>query len=158
MRHRINRIGLLEGKGHQITNKKSRLICNLCNSTWPIDGQSSIYSSADMCCGIPPIGLDLFVGHNDSPKRILAAGLHIRGVKVHASHRLAYHRGILFCTKCGSYTIKIVRGLKAECTMRVSCSQKERDLKSMLQGEPPNGKEWPTEDSEVPQYISPFLV
>ena len=143
----------------KITNKRNRLICNLCNSTWPTDGQSKIYSGADMCSGIPPVGLDLFLGHNDRPKRILAAGLHIRGVKVHASHRLAYHRGILFCTKCGSYTVKIVRGLKAECRMKPSDVQKDRVLKSMLRGKPPSGMtEWPTEVSEVPQFISPYLV
>ena len=111
-----------------------------------------------MCCGIPPMGLDLVLGHDNSPKRILAAGLHIRGAKVHESHRLAYLRGILFCTKFGCYKIKIVRGLKAECRMKPSCAQQERGLISMLQGEPPNGLEWPTEDTEVPQFISPFLV
>ena len=113
IRHRINRTRLLEEKGHQVTQNHRSIICNLCNSTWPLNGKSSIYSSADMCSGIPPMGQELFLGHTDRPRRYLAAGLHIRGVKVHESHRLAYNRGILFCTKCGCYTVKIVRGLKA---------------------------------------------
>ena len=61
--------------------------------------------------------------------------------------------------KYSSDTVKIVRGLKAECRMKPSDVQKDRALKSMLRGEPPSGMtEWPTEVSEVPQYISPFLV
>ena len=158
VRHRINRTRLLEEKGHQVTLSNRRLICNLCTSTWPTNGQSSVYSSAGMCSGIPPIGQDLFLGHTNCPKRILAAGLHIRGAKVHASHRLAYLRGILFCTKCGCYTIKIVRGLKAECRLKPSCVQQERGLNCMLQGEPPHGLPWPTEETEVPRFISPYLV
>ena len=56
------------------------------------------------------MGLDLIIGHGNGPRRILATGLHINGVKVHESHRLAFIHGVLFCTKCGCYTIKIVRG------------------------------------------------
>ena len=96
-RHRFDKIGSLEEKGHQVTKCNQRLVCNMCNSTWPDKGQSIIYSNANICSGIPPMSLDLQIGHSDGPRRYLAAGLHIRGVKVHESHRLAYHRGA-FCS------------------------------------------------------------
>ena len=158
VRHRIDRIKILEERGHQVTKSNRKLACNLCNSTWPEQGQSAMYSQAQICSGIPPMSLDLHIGHSDGPRRYLAAGLHIRGVKVHGSHRLAYLRGILFCTKCGCYTIKIVRGLKAECKLKPSCVQQQRGLNSMLQGQTPHGLEWPTEETEVPRSISPYLV
>ena len=56
------------------------------------------------------------------------------------------------------YTVKIVRGLKAECKMRPLCVQQQRGLNSMLLGEPPHDLVWPTEVTEVPRSISPYLV
>ena len=52
-------------------------------------------------------------------------------------HKLAYNKGILFCAKCGCYTIKIVRGLKAACKMKPSCAQQQRGLNSLMLGQPP---------------------
>ena len=54
------------------------------------------------------MSLDLVRGHGNGPERVLAAGLHINGVKVHESHRLASTHGVLFGAKCGWYTVKIV--------------------------------------------------
>ena len=158
VRHRIDRLKILEERGHQVTKSNRKLVCNLCNSTWPDQGPSGLYSQAQICSGIPPMGLDLHIGHGNGPRRYLATGLHIRGVKVHESHKLAYHKGILFCAKCGCYTNKIVRGLKAVCRMKPSCAQQQRGLNSLMLGQPPNGLVWPTESTEVPQAISPYFV
>ena len=70
-----------------------------------------MYSDAHICTGIPPLSYVLFKVYDMAPKRVLAGGLHINGVKVHESHRLASTHGVLFGTKCGCYTVKIVREL-----------------------------------------------
>ena len=157
-RHRIVRTKILEERGHQVTKGNRKLVCNLCNSTWSDQGPEGRYKEAQICSGIPPIGLDLQIGHGNGPRRYRATGLHINGVRVHESHRLAYHRGILFCSQCGCCTVKIVRGLKGICRMKSSCTQQKRGLNCLMLGKPPNGLVWPTESTAVPPAISPYLV
>ena len=92
--------------------------CNICCSTWPKLAELQIYERADICLGIPPTAVDLIMGHHECPKRVTASGLHVRGVKVHSSHTLAFLHGVLFCTRCGCYCVKIVRGLSQGCKMK----------------------------------------
>ena len=117
-----------------------------------------VYDNALTCPGIPPIQTDLFPGHADVPRSLLASGLHIDGVRIDSSHTLAHINGITFCTKCGNYASKIMRGLSTGCKMKVSNPTKSRNLKLLLKGLPPPGIAWPSPGASTPDYIRPYLA
>ena len=102
-----------------------------------------LYHRADICPGIPPIAVDLVMGHHECPKRVTASGLHVRGVKVHASHTLAFLHGVLFCIRCGCYCVKIVKGLSQGCKMKPTNPVQASGLKRLLVGLPSHGMTWP---------------
>ena len=65
---------------------------------------------------------DLHVGSKDFELGLTAAEaaartavVTARGSEVHASHRLAAHRGLRWCSRCGAYAFGRRRGLRAEC-------------------------------------------
>ena len=126
IRPRIDRVIILNEKGHPAEIRDNRIICLICASTWPVLGTISVYNEALICPGIPPVQADLFPGQARVPQRLRASGLHINGVKIDPSHSLAHINGITFCTKCGNYAVKIVRELAKGCRMKVSNPTKER--------------------------------
>ena len=154
---RADRCGMLDRLGHQTTIEGHIIQCHVCCSTWPKLGPLHIYERADICPGIPPIATDLTIGHHGAPKRVQASGLHIRGAKVHPSHSLAYLHGVLFCTKCGCYCVKIARGLAQGCKMKPTNPVQASGLKRLLRGEAPSGFTWPELGASVPDFMSPFL-
>ena len=156
-RARTNRCGVLDDLGHQTTTEGHNIICHVCCSTWPKNGPLQLYERADVCPGIPPIAKDLIGGHHGGPKRLQASGLHIRGVKVHPSHSLAFLHGVLFCTKCGCYCAKIVKGLALGCKMKPTNPVQASGLRRLLRGEAPSGFAWPEPGASAPDYMSPFL-
>ena len=95
--------------------------------------------------------------HDASTKRLQASGLHIRGAKVHPSHSLAFLHGVLFCTKCGCYCAKIVKGLALGCKMKPTNPVQASGLRRLLRGEAPSGFAWPEHGASAPDYMSPFL-
>ena len=139
------------------TNEGHNIICHVCCSTWPKYGPLHIYEGADICPGIPPIAKDFIGGHHGCPKRVQASGLHIRGAKVHPSHSLAFLHGVLFCTKCGCYCVKIVKGLALGCKMKPTNPVQASGLRRLLRGEAPSGFTWPELGASVPDFMSPFL-
>ena len=108
--------------------------------------------------GIPPVAIDLVMGHHGCPKRVTASGLHVRGVKVPPSHTLAFLHGVLFCTRCGCYCVKIVQGLSQGCKMKPTNPVQASVLKRLLQGEPPHGMTWPDFGAQSPGQISTYLA
>ena len=156
-RVRANRCGMLDNLGHQTTTEGHSIRCHVCCSSWPKYGPLHMYERADICPGIPPIAKDLVIGHHGCPKRVQASGLHIRGAKVHPSHTLAYLHGVLFCTKCGCYCVKIVKGLAQGCKMKPTNPVQASGLKRLLKGEAPHGMTWPEHGASIPDYMSPFL-
>ena len=148
---------MLDSLGHQTTIEGHSIKCNICCSTWPRLGELQIYDRADICPGIPPIATDLIVGYHGCPKRVSASGLHVRGVKVHPSHTLAFLHGVLFCVKCGCYCVKIVRGLSQGCKMKPTNPVQASGLKRLLLGAPPHGMTWPEYGARAPGPMSQYL-
>ena len=157
-RHRINRVAILNEKGHQAEIRESRIVCQICASNWPRNGRADLYRSAELCPGVPPVLTDLFPGHARVAQRLFASGLHIGGVKIDPSHTLAHINGITFCTKCGNYAIKVVKDLARGCQMKVSNPTKARNLRRLLQGRLPTGMKWPSPGAAVPDYIRPYIA
>ena len=138
--------------------RDTRIVCLVCASTWPKHGTSRVYNNALVCPGIPPVQNDLFPGHANVPKTLLASGLHISAVKVDPSHTFAHINGITFCTKCGNYAAKIVRELANGCKMKVSNPTKSRHLKMLLKGRLLPRMDWPSPGANTPDYIRPYLA
>ena len=157
-RSRIDRIAILNQKGHQAETRDNRIICLICASTWQVRVNIRVYQNALTCPGIPPVLTDLFPGQARVPQRLVASGLHINGVKVDPSHSLAHINGITFCTKCGNYAVKVVKDLAKGCQMKVSNPTKARNLKRLLQGRLPTGMAWPSPGAAVPDYIRPYIA
>ena len=119
----------------------------------------AVYERADICPGIPPIYADLYAGKHDVAQRLFASGLHWHGVRVHPTHTLAFCKGIIFCTKCGNYSTKIVRALSLKCKMKISNPQAGKNLRKLLDGVAPHGVRWPEPGAlRAPDNVASYLT
>ena len=86
---------------------------------------------------------------------LIMGGLTLNSKRIHRSHQLAWRRGILFCTQCGSYTHKRVGNLSKQCLLRVPSNTTRRILNGMIEGtrSPLLGGIWPAEDDVPPIHI-----
>ena len=78
----------------------------------------------------------------------LATNPSVGGVKIHDTHlsHLAWHRGIIWCWRCGVYATRVPINLKGTCDGPTEAGQKALSL--LRQGKPPNCKvDWPLPES-----------
>ena len=74
----------------------------------------------------------------------LAARPSIGGVLIHSSHcaHLEWHRGLVWCWRCGHYATRVPINLRKECEGLTESGEKH--LVQLRQGKPPSCKvDWP---------------
>ena len=145
---------ILEDKGHIIENLDTRYRCLVCQSTWSKNTPKSKIPN-DRCPGTHPEIIENAFTHRNLFYRINHGLLTLNSKVIHRSHQLAWRRGILFCTQCGSYTHKRVGNLSKPCLLRVPSNTTRRILNGMIEGtkSPLAGGAWPADDNTPPIHI-----
>ena len=62
-------------------------------------------------------------------------------VKIHQSHSLGWHRGLIWCWRCGHYGASVPIKLRGKCSTLTLSG--EQNLCRLRQGKPPQKSEWP---------------
>jgi hypothetical protein len=113
----------IEAHGHTImytpgTNSKES-ICGECGQTWTKNTrQEMLHQCPGTIWGTPPQDIE-------APWRPYhSKGIIYKGKRLHRTHKLAWIRGIMYCTVCGSYTITKVGSLARQCRMTRSTNGK----------------------------------
>ena len=81
------------------------------------------------------------------------------GHTLHHSHALHWHRGIIFCNKCGNYSVKKVVNLALKCPLKCKGAYGTNVLKRLRGGQVPyTGCKFPLGvDDACPSHISGHL-
>ena len=82
-----------------------------------------------------------------------AVGLIYNGHPIHYTHRLKWHRGMLYCARCGAYSITRVRKLRRECLLKPHPANR-RALNDIKMGDfliP--GKDWLLPEGSLPAQL-----
>ena len=74
----------------------------------------------------------------------LAANPTVGRVVLHHTHTLGWHRGLIWCWKCGHYGASVPVKLKGECKTKTLAG--EQNLHRLGQGRPPQKAAWPHEE------------
>ena len=72
---------------------------------------------------------------------------------IHASHRIAQYRGLVWCWRCGLVGQSRLQGLAAEC--RPVRARGQRNLSKLRKGQPPPQYEWPQAPTTEPFPLEP---
>jgi hypothetical protein len=129
---RSTMLDTLSALGHDIIVVGNQDHCQMCQTEWLKTDRKRIIDrgqcnpdmwgpSPPLCRDVPwvvPIGKDMF----------------FKGKSVHASHRLAWYRGLLYCLRCGCYSEKRVRLLAQPCKMKPSGAPAANGLKRIKEG------------------------
>ena len=75
----------------------------------------------------------------------LAASPTIGRVTLHASHSLGYHRGLVWCWKCGHYGGTVPIKLKGNCEGLTLSG--EKNLSRLRKSNPPSKTSWPLDEA-----------
>ena len=87
------------------------------------------------------------------------------GSEVHQTHLIRWVRGVIFCTRCGRYSVVVMRKLSSPCKVKRLAGKEiinpttRLRLTRMLNGVfPIAGKDWPlAEDVVCHAFITPHL-
>ena len=118
--------------GHGLIVNDNRDHCLNCISNWPKTARHTQIArgrcnpdmwgqAPPLCRDVPwviPVGRELVYG----------------GKTVHASHHLAWYRGILYCLRCGCYSETRVRLLGEHCKMKPSGLPAANGLRRIKEG------------------------
>ena len=101
---KVSRLNLkIEGLGHQIRTSSNRWnICLICGQSWHDNGRHKLIGRGK-CPG------DKLWSQNQEQqpwKLIPNIGFMFLNTVVHHTHRLSWHRGVIYCDLCGSTAIK----------------------------------------------------
>ena len=75
----------------------------------------------------------------------LAKNPTIGKVALHPSHSLGWHRGLIWCWKCGHYGTAVPIKLKGKCCTTTLSG--EKNLCRLRQGKPPSKVDWPFDET-----------
>ena len=75
----------------------------------------------------------------------LAKNPTIGKVVLHHSHSLGWHKGLIWCWKCGRYGTSVPIKLKGECCTTTLSG--EKNLCRLRQGKPPSKVDWPHDET-----------
>ena len=135
------------------------LKCDECGRSWPKTNKHSILRMGQ-CPGQALWG-NLPRGANLNRPRAIPYGTAIMwlGHQVHPSHYLAWHRGILYCKRCGYYCQKRVDKLTEPCLLKPPNASQARKLSRLREGKhPTSDKATPCTGGEVaPIKLQPYL-
>ena len=136
--------------GHTIVTQGARTCCDKCGQSWT-KGTRAHLISLGPCPGLQPWVMSDY--QKNRPIRVREhQGLVFNGVSVNPSHRLRWYRGVLYCLRCGAYSVTRVRTLASPCKMKTST---EGCLRRIRDGKFPNPKgHWPLPEGEqLPAHI-----
>ena len=140
----------LKEAGHQIERiGTQKQVCLLCRQTWPLKTRAAVIQLGQcpgpQLWGPPP-------KHPNQPQRApLGALIVMNGRGLDPSHRLAWHRGVTFCWRCGAYSTggrldKLIRSCPPKPTLK-----QWRQLGQIRQGKSPTPcGEWPLPEDAFP--------
>ena len=120
--------------------------CLICGKQWTLKNRSSIIAEGP-CIGYR-LAKPLKVPEIDSEPWSSAKGSEVyhKGIKLHRSHHLAYHRGVTYCMICGYFADRKTHKLKLGCTGPPNGQQRKRVRDNLLAGiYPTHGRTWPEE-------------
>ena len=138
----------LADQGHWLIQQGERRLCMSCGQSWGRGTRRNMLRLGS-CPGplqwghwptIPGVPRPVPRGH--------------QGHVIHYIHVLKWHRGILWCCKCGAYSHQRVVLLARPCRMKAVNSQMKYSLKCISAGHPlmGRGKPWPL----PPESTSPY--
>jgi ribonuclease HI len=129
---RSTMLDTLTALGHDIIVIGKQDHCQMCLTQWPKTDRKSMIDrgqcNPDMWGSAPPLCRDVPWVIPTSKNMIF------RGKSVHASHHLAWYRGLLYCLRCGCYSEKRVRLLAESCKMMPSGAPAAKGLKRIKEG------------------------
>ena len=125
----------LHDLGHEVIVVGNRDHCTRCIINWHKADRKQMIDrgrcNPDMSGPAPPLCRDV-------PWVILVGkDMVFEGKSVHASHHLAWYRGILYCVRCGCYSETRVRLLGDKCRMKPSGTKAANGLRGIKEGLPP---------------------
>ena len=140
--------------GYRATNRRQR--CLRCGQSWRPEQRSEMIQIGE-CPG--PIGPRQWNFHPGAPVPIPGGSQMIHeGVSIHFSHTLRWHRGILWCARCGAYSVSRVVGLLSACKLTTHNASAKRVRKRLARGLPPDGCDFPlAADVPCPYTCAKFL-
>ena len=148
---KVSRLNLkIEGLDHQIRTSSNRWnICLICGQSWHDNGRLKLIGRGK-CPG------DKLWSQNQEqqPWKLLPIGFLFHDTVVHQTHRLSWHRGVIYCDLCGSTAIKRVRkDLRNECVLR-PVDHRINKLKHIHDGKPPPPhKVWPQQQCKITRCL-----
>ncbi len=165
-RIRNDPIAVLESLGH-IPSEHIRpkwCKCTLCGITWHT--RNSMKVAALGKCAPHRVTIDEWV--KNTPKSewqsMEQPPFSFNGAVVHLTHCIRWKRGVIYCIKCGCYSITVMKGLSLPCAVKskgrgaLNTSAKFR-LRKFMEGSFPIARQgWPEpEDAICPAFITPHL-
>ena len=133
--------------GHVVAGVVGRYYCSRCTQGPPAGKGLLPWLCSTKCAGPP----DLF--HSLGPMRVTAVRpaeggqLQAGRALLHGTHRLAWHRGVFWCWRCGQYATTAPRDLAKPC--RPGRRAGKDYLRRLRKGLPPKDKmQWPLDSAD----------
>ena len=149
----------LEELGHipSPDDRKGWHRCCLCGTRWSM-ARAAHVKCRGKCPG-PIWGQQYDLPDNDWTKlKQPGSRLIHNGYVLHPSHVFAWRQGIIYCTKCGSYSENRVVNLAKTCLLKPQNAVTESRLKNILQGlHPISGEPLAQIGDIAPPHIFPHL-
>jgi hypothetical protein len=143
--------------GHIVCQVGHKQRCLNCGQVWIPEDRKMILGQGT-CRGTPFWACR---GHDpEIPQLVPIRSNLVYGRALHMSHVLMYHKGLVFCLKCGCRTSSArVDGLAASCRMRPGTASAAYQLTRMKRGLHPRGSTYafPTPRLAPPAAIAPFV-
>ena len=118
---------------HNVVKDGERYTCVTCTNSF-LKTDTLIQSWLQTSCRLLPI--------SNRPTSIENDSLHIGNLSIHSSHRLATHRGLIYCNSCGSRAGACLKNLARSCNPRTVYGK--LSLKAIRNDcLPPNLDSWP---------------
>lgn len=120
---------------HNVTKIGGRYTCINCKNSF-LQTDTSLQEWLQTSCSILPT--------TNRPTSIDNDALHIGNLSIHSSHKLATHRGLVYCKRCGSRVGTCLQNLAKVCAPPGSYGK--LSLKAINDDNlPPNLDSWPAE-------------
>ena len=142
---------ILRTLGHEPIRTGNQIECLACGQNWH-SRQTREVVSRGLCPGLSIWSVVDMQLHRPIALQP-AVGLIYNGHPIHYTHRLKWHRGMLYCCRCGAYSVSRVVKLRKQCLLRPSPAAR-RGLKDIKQGVfPILGRDWPLPEGSIPPQL-----
>ena len=147
----------MEQCGHTIATQGRWSQCQVCGDSWLPQHKARVVARGWCRLESPWIQIPPSL-HCPWHLPPVNRGIMFCGRVLHYSHRLVWHRGVVYCKHCGYYTQGLrVSYLAKRCRMKPVASQ-ATVLKRMRAGKAPTAGGWPLpSQDQCPIGLKPFL-